>query len=224
MIKVIIIDDDKMIQHLHSLYVNKTESFEVMRSFENALDALEFLKKNPSLIDLIILDYYMPKMDGYEFISRLREEDIYTDVIAVTAANEIDTIKKFNSYGLFDYLIKPFDEERLISSLKNFKKYTYMIRANDELTQKDLDSLINNEVKDIKELPKGIQEKTLMKILDEIESIDDEEIDIDYLIKKCQLSIVSIRKYMDFLEENGKVKIELYFGKIGRPKHRYFKT
>jgi two-component system cell cycle response regulator len=70
--------------------------------------------------DLILLDYTMPVMDGFEVLARLRSDpDLKsTPVIMLTAEAGRDTVVKIAKLGVRDYLIKPFKEELLIERVK----------------------------------------------------------------------------------------------------------
>ena len=69
MYQVIIIEDDPMVASINKQYVELTPSFRVIKVFKSGIEALEYL--NDEDVDLIILDYYTPLMNGAEFIDRL---------------------------------------------------------------------------------------------------------------------------------------------------------
>ncbi|MGB7606688.1 MAG: response regulator, partial [Lutisporaceae bacterium] len=125
MIKVLIVDDDPMVAELNRRYVKSVPGFEVAAVLFNGEDALELLKSKR--IELLILDIYMPKLDGISLLEEMRKNLIKTDVILVTAAREANEIDKALKLGAVDYLIKPFDGERVKKSLNNYlKRYNLM--------------------------------------------------------------------------------------------------
>ena len=69
MYKVIIIEDDPMVASINKQYVELTSSFHVEATFKNGILALQYLQN--CTVDLIILDYYTPQMNGDEFIDQL---------------------------------------------------------------------------------------------------------------------------------------------------------
>lgn len=107
--RILIIEDDKILaktveQCLGSKY-----------DIDHAYDGEEgVLYAKQQIYDAIILDIMMPIMDGYEVLSKIRNEKIFTPVLILTAKDGInDKIKGFRS-GADDYLVKPFNREELI--------------------------------------------------------------------------------------------------------------
>jgi signal transduction histidine kinase/DNA-binding response OmpR family regulator len=85
----------------------------------NGLEALEVLKKEK--IDLIISDIMMPKMDGYQLLNRVKDNDDYRSipVLMLTAlTNEANKLKAL-TLGVDDYIIKPFSPKELMARIKN---------------------------------------------------------------------------------------------------------
>ena len=118
MYRTVIIEDDPVITQLNRQYVEKDSRFTVVQTFSAAHPALFWLRNN--LVDLIILDMYMPQMSGLELLRILRAEGVNADVIMVTSADDAATIESFIRLGVTDYLIKPFGYERFQLALKNF--------------------------------------------------------------------------------------------------------
>ena len=111
MYQVIIVEDDPMVAEIDKQYVEHNSKMAIAGIFQNGQEALDFVRTHP--VDLIMLDYYMPVMDGRTFLVKLRAEGILADVIMVTAASEARHVSELYSYGVSDYLIKPFDYNRL---------------------------------------------------------------------------------------------------------------
>ena len=68
--------------------------------------------------DLIILDYYIPRVDGKEFLRSLREEGIGVPVIVITVVSEVKSKLDFFRIGADDYITKPFHFEELLERVK----------------------------------------------------------------------------------------------------------
>ena len=79
MYRTVIIEDDPVITQLNRQYVEKDSRFTVVQTFSAAHPALFWLRNN--LVDLIILDMYMPQMSGLELLRILRAEGVNADVI-----------------------------------------------------------------------------------------------------------------------------------------------
>lgn len=89
----------------------------------NGAEALEIFKQEK--ISFIITDYMMPKMNGYDFISSLKNDNCNIPIIMLTAKADIATKLKVLQLGIDDYLTKPFNKKELLIRIQNsFKNYT----------------------------------------------------------------------------------------------------
>lgn len=139
MYRTVIVEDDPVITLLNRRYIEKDERFCVVQTFSAAHPALFWLRSNP--VDLIILDVYMPQMNGLELLRMLRAEGVDSDVIMVTSANDAETIEALMRLGVTDYLIKPFGLERFQLALDTFcnRKNAIHDSAQGAFTQNKLD-------------------------------------------------------------------------------------
>ena len=105
--RVLVCDDDPVILRL--LEVNlELEGFEVLTG-NNGAEGVEIaLREIP---DLVILDIMMPRMDGYEACRRIKEEAStqHIPVVFLSAKAQAADIEKGKSFGVAEYLTKPFD-------------------------------------------------------------------------------------------------------------------
>jgi len=76
---------------------------------ENGLDALEKIHDHPP--DLILMDIIMPKMDGYQLLERLKQDQSlrHIPVIMISALDEINSVVRCIDHGAIDYMVKPFN-------------------------------------------------------------------------------------------------------------------
>lgn len=217
--KVLIVDDDPMVAMINEQYVCKNKQFKVVGSCRNGQDALNFLEKNPA--DLVIMDVYMPDMDGVETLKNIRQKKIQTEVIMVTAANDVATLEDTMHLGVIDFLIKPFAYERFQIALEKFISNRNAFRESPVLNQSSVDSIITNAQKvSGKEYPKGIQEKTLGLIRDYFEK-NSGWLSGEIIAENVGLSSVTIRRYMNFLVGSGEVEESINYETGGRPSMLY---
>jgi len=115
--KVLIVDDSKAIREIEKKYLEEI-GFEVLEA-ENGKEALKVLEENPD-IKLILLDWHMPVMNGYEFLLKLRANPKWSDikVMMVTTENQQKSIIDAIMAGANEYLMKPFDKEMLEVKIK----------------------------------------------------------------------------------------------------------
>ena len=131
MIRTIAIDDEPLALQLVTSYVEKTPTLELAGTFDNPIDAMEFLDKNE--IDLIFLDIEMPDLSGLEFTRILTNKP----KIIFTTAYEKYALQGFKLDAI-DYLLKPFSYEEFYKAAEKAKKQIGYERANKK--DEDVDS------------------------------------------------------------------------------------
>lgn len=220
MIKVLIVDDDPMVAELNRRYVESVSGFEVAAVLFNGEDALKLLKSKR--IELLILDIYMPKLDGISLLEQMRKNLIKTDVILVTAAREANEIDKALKLGAVDYLIKPFDGERVRKSLNNYLKRYNLIHGKDTFNQEDIDKLTNmTKDSNENEIEKGIHKDTLRRVRMFMTNNKEHFLTSEEVAESMGLSKVTVRRYLEFLVANDTVETKIEYGSVGRPCYLY---
>ena len=131
--KALVIEDDKRLSYTICQCIK--DMFETETAY-NGEDGLDLASQN--IYDVIILDLMMPIMDGYSVLKVLREENILTPVLILTARDALsDKVKGLKS-GADDYLVKPFETEELLARLEvAVRRSTGAYREN-TVTFKDL--------------------------------------------------------------------------------------
>lgn len=115
--KALVVDDSKAIRQIERKYLEEL-GFYVLEA-ENGEEALQILKENSDL-DLILLDWHMPIMNGYEFLKKMRENFAYSHikVMMVTTENQQKSVIDAIMAGANEYLMKPFDKEMLETKIR----------------------------------------------------------------------------------------------------------
>lgn len=219
MYKVLIIEDDPMVAMINEQYINRNKKFHVIEKFRDGKSALTYLEDHEA--DLIILDVFMPVMDGFETLRQIRKKKISVDVIMVTAANDRADLEEAIHLGVVDYLVKPFSYDRFQIALEKFIAQNNALKDLGTLNQKNIDHIIENTRKKGEEIfPKGIQEKTLRMILDYLRE-SNQWLTGDSIAQKIGLTAVTVRRYMNYLAESGQVVGEMNYETGGRPCMKY---
>lgn len=220
MYKVLIVEDDPMVAMINEQYITKNKNFEVIGTCNNGNSALTFLEENH--VDLLVLDVYMPHTDGFELLRRIRNNKIIIDAIMVTAANDRESLEEALHLGIVDYLVKPFTFDRFQIALEKYLKQKHALKDLNTLNQTSIDHIMEHTQKNSEEFyPKGIQEKTLELILAHLKSNPDTWTTGDEIAKKIGLTGVTVRRYMNYLAQSGKVLSEINYETGGRPCMKY---
>lgn len=141
--KILIVDDDRLLQN--SLRNILSEKYDALVAGSGE-ECIRILEKNP--VDLVLLDIRLPGIDGIETLRLIRETDENTQVIMMTAYEDIKTVITAMKMGAHDYLVKPIDIdefeiiiEKALENLK-LKKEVEELRKK-YLKQFDIDNMVS---------------------------------------------------------------------------------
>lgn len=213
MYTVVIVEDDPIITQLNRRYAEKDGRFTVTQTFSSPRRALDWLTRHPA--DLVILDFYMPQMNGLKLLRAIRAAGVESDVIMITAANDAATVEALTRLGVVDYLVKPFAYERFRQALDAFCRRRSAMRGS--LDQSALDSLLHAAPPAPAALPKGMQAQTRERILACMRSAPDRACTCEEIAEAAGLSVVTVRRYLAYLAQQGQVAGDMNYGTGGRP-------
>lgn len=213
MYTVVIVEDDPMITELNRRYAERDGRFTVTQTFSQPRRALDWLRHNPA--DLVILDFYMPQMNGLELLRAIRSAGVEADVIMITAANDAATVEALTRLGVVDYLVKPFAYERFCAALDAFCRRRSAMRGS--LDQSALDNLLHTAPPGPATLPKGMQPQTQERVLACMRAAPDRAYTCEEIAVAAGLSVVTVRRYMGYLAQQGQVTGDMNYGTGGRP-------
>ena len=116
MARVLVVDDEKDVVELVKFLLER-DGHQVIEAY-NGREALE--RANAEHPDLIILDIWMPKKDGYQVIKELKADPgtARIPVIFLTASSLPQTLDKIKAAGGADYILKPYDPPVLMAKVK----------------------------------------------------------------------------------------------------------
>jgi response regulator of citrate/malate metabolism len=220
MIRTLVVDDDYRVADLHKEYLERVRGFTVAGTARSGMEALE--KLDLLRPDLILLDLYLPDLTGLEVLQRLRDGGrLDVDVIIITAARDVDSLRSAMRGGVVHYLIKPFRfgafEEKLTSYAAARERIDRLAQADQGEVDRIFSALrtARNEP-----LPKGLSDTTLELILDALRS-SALGLAATSVADITGVSRVTARRYLDHLCRLGKAELTLRYGGPGRPEHRY---
>jgi len=222
MIKVLVVEDDPMVAELNRRYIERIAGFSFCGMVSNGDEALEVLGKKQ--IDLVLLDIFMPGMNGLDLLSNIRKQNYNIDVIVVSAARDNQSVQAALRNGAVDYLIKPFEFERLQNALLTLKKRLQLIKKHSNVSQTDLDQQVFSGICHVDiELPKGLDRNTIKRVWDKILETTG-EFTAEEMANYVGLSPVSIRKYLKHFQNIDLLSTEISYGAVGRPVYKYHCT
>jgi DNA-binding response OmpR family regulator len=108
-ISILIAEDDIRLRQLYVEYL--ALFFNTVYEAKDGLEALQIYKeKSP---DIIISDINMPKLDGLQLIEKIRQKDMQTQVVILSAYADQETLLQAIKLNLFEYLVKPVESQQL---------------------------------------------------------------------------------------------------------------
>lgn len=218
-IKVIIIDDDPMVADINKKFTEAVDGFSVIGVANNGKKAIDLIHKLQP--DLIILDIYMPGVDGMEVLTLLRKEETDVDIILITAANDSEMISRVMRWGVIDYIIKPFKFDRYRNTLEAYRDFNSKITRQDRFSQLELDKFFSAKMaKANGYLPKNMHGLTLDSIINLLSSRP-EALSADEVANEVGISRVTARRYLDYLVMEGTLQMLLEYMPVGRLVHRF---
>lgn len=136
--KSLIVDDDKDIVELLSIYV-KNEGYEVEKAY-NGKEAITKINTNPD-IDLMILDVMMPQLDGMAVVRAVRKDSQIPILMLSAKTDDLDKIQGLVQ-GADDYVTKPFNPLEVMARVKSLLRRAQHEVKNNEPDQIEVGSLI----------------------------------------------------------------------------------
>jgi response regulator of citrate/malate metabolism len=219
-IRTLVVDDDYMSASIHSSYVERVPGFTTVGEAHTGAEALEKVRRLRP--ELVLLDIYLPDLSGLEVIRRLREPDEPpVDVIAVTAAKDVKTLRAAMQGGVVHYIVKPFLFETFRERLERYAALKQRLERLREPSQSDIDhlfSLLRAQGKS--GLPKGISAPTLGLVLEAVRGLG-EDASAAAVAEEAGISRGTARRYLEYLASLGSVELSLKYGATGRPEHMY---
>lgn len=223
-IRVVIIEDDLRISELHRRFTEKVPGFEVVGIANTLADAEEITRVLAP--DLVLLDLFFPEGNGLDLLRRLRAGAVSTDVILITAAREMSTLKEALQAGAYDYIVKPVFFPRFEEALKNYRDYHTGIHSGATLDQGVVDRLLRphpGKHVDHCETPKGIDPLTLRKVRRVFADDPEKTVSAEEVAEELGVSRTTARRYLEHLVSEGFLDADLLYGVIGRPERRYYR-
>ena len=216
--KILIVEDDPMVALINKRFLENMGFKNILGPVQTEEEIIKVLDKEN--IDLILLDVYLPKKNGIDILKSLRFKKYLTDVIMITAANSVEEVKRAFAYGVTDYLVKPFEFERFEEAINKYKQKNNLLNKREALSQQDID-VISKSLEEKIELPKGLNQKTLDRIMEFLKENQGKVWTLREIAYELKISNVTIKKYMDYLEDVKKVNVTLTSGNVGRPEYKY---
>lgn len=221
-IRTVVVDDDFRVASLHAAFVEQLPGFEVLGQAHSAAatyDAIARLRP-----DLLLLDLYLPDQHGLEVLRHLRAPGVAdVDVIVVTAANDVASVRAAMQGGALHYLLKPFDFGQLRDRLVAYQALRAQMRSEGSADQQRVDRLfaaLGTALGPGGDPGRETSPHTLQAVESLLASTADELSAVE-VAHRLGVSRATAQRYLTRLEALGRVVMSPRYGTAGRPEHRY---
>jgi two-component system CitB family response regulator len=219
-IDVLVVDDDFMVARIHRGYVERLDGFHVVGEVHTGGEVVEAVRRlRPHLV---LLDVYLPDRNGVDVLRDLRAEaDLTVDVVVVTAARDVETVRAALHGGVASYLVKPFTFATFAERLRRYAEARREMDREGELAQEDVDrvfAVVRRPGAVV--LPKGLSTATAALVVKALQA-EEGDLSAAETAERVGISRVSARRYLEHLCSTGQAQQGLRYGTSGRPEHRY---
>lgn len=223
---ILVVEDDFRIADIHRAFIEQSDGFYVVGMARNGSEAKALMALHAADIQLILLDAYLPDVEGLELLWAIRRDYVHVDIVMVTAAKEVETISEALRGGVFDYLIKPIEATRMNQMLARFRREREALANRAEMSQDELDHVLSRMTPSeptrtvSRTLPKGIDRLTLRRVVDAL-ACESDSLTAMQVARIMGASRSTARRYLEFLVAEQAVSAKLGYGDVGRPERRY---
>ena len=236
LIRTLVVDDDQEIAGVHSGFLLAHGGFAVVGVANSGGEALEKVRELKP--ELMLLDIHLPDMSGIEVLRAARNiPGDPVDIIAITAARELETVRAAMAGGVLHYLVKPFNSRVLMQRLDDYVRHRASIVAHSSvsagpLDQERIDRLLAAGPGKAApaappaftgSLPKGLSQPTLESVIGALRSSGTGS-SASEVAAQLGLARVSARRYLEYLVTKGNARIVPKYGAAGRPEKFYVWT
>ena len=205
MIRVLLVDDDRLILESLKILLELQEDLKVVETCKNGQEALDVLKEQD--VDVVLMDIRMPIMDGVQATKAIKELHRRMKIILLTTFKEDEDIKEAIGYGAEGYILKSQSSDSIIESIRSvfkgntvyqkevmtsltdsLKKMPEPLPMKVDLTPREMEILkgigegkSNREISRELFLGEGTVRNYITKLLDKLEMRDRTQLAIYYL-------------------------------------------
>jgi response regulator of citrate/malate metabolism len=222
-LQVLVVEDEPVAAEAHRAYVERTPGFRVVAVAGTGAAAWDALGRQR--VDLVLLDMNLPDTSGIELCRRLRASGRDVDVLAVTSARELTTVRAAVAHGVVGYLLKPFTQAALRDRLTAYLDYRAQLHAEGDVAGQDAVDRVLEAARPGRPapLPKGLGRETLDAVVTAVRNSTRAGggLSAAETGELIGASRITARRYLEHLADTGLVARSPRYGGTGRPELEY---
>lgn len=217
----LVVEDEAVVAEANAMYLQRL-GLSVAGVARSGREALRLLAGHPE-IDLVVLDMNLPDGHGLDLLRRIRAAGHRADVIAVTAARDVEVVRQAVAQGVVGYVIKPFTFGAFKIKVEQFLAYRDRLDAQQAaLGQADVDAMIATlrPALSSQSLPKGLTVELLGRVTTVLQR--GPAVSAGDVAEQIESSRVTARRYLEYLADVGLAERRTsHAGRAGRPQVHY---
>jgi CheY-like chemotaxis protein len=119
-VRILLVEDQLFIRSMTARMLSGIGFKEILQA-RDGQDALELLAKSGDPVDVILCDLKMPNMDGFAFVTALRDSALSTaeiPVVVLTASSDAEDVHRLRALGIAGYIVKPASIEMIVKRVR----------------------------------------------------------------------------------------------------------
>ncbi|MEJ5914325.1 response regulator [Pseudokineococcus sp. 1T1Z-3] len=221
---VLVVEDEPVAAAAHRMHVAALPGFRALAPASTAAEALLRLRGGEGAsVDLVLLDMHLPDRPGLDVVRALRAAGRWTDVLAVTSARELSTVRAATSLGVVGYLLKPFAGAALRDRLQQYASARGLLDGDGAaLSQAEVDRALSGHLVAAREEggrgAAGLSEETLAAVAGVLRETPSSAGEV---ATRLGMGRVTARRYLEHLVGTGAADRRPRYGGTGRPELEY---
>ena len=227
-IGVLVVEDEAVAARAHAKYIDRIDGYHTAGVAKNATQAMAALTGkifglDADGIDLVLLDMNLPDGHGLQVCRAIRGHRVDVDIIAVTAARDMQIVQEALSYGVAQYIIKPFTFPVFKSKLEAYSSFRNSLGGDSsegEVTQTEVDTAISAlRTHTVSATAKGVPAAVQTEVRSVLVSNPGQS--ATEMAEGLGVSRVTARRYLEAMADAGMLVRRPRYGSAGRPVLEY---
>jgi response regulator of citrate/malate metabolism len=220
MIETLVVDDDFRVARVHAAAVDRVPGFTCVGVAHNASEARQVIaERRPQFM---LLDIYLPDEDGLSLLRSLQADDEDPpDVLVITAAQDVETVRSAMRAGAVYYLVKPFGFTQLREQLEAYRRWHEQLDSATQADQATVDQLYRAlRTAPPPARPGRVLPPTMRSVLGCVRDAE-HPVSAAEVAGHLGISRPTAQRYLSELERRRAIELVLEYGSPGRPSHLY---
>jgi two-component system response regulator DctR len=171
-------------------------------------------------VDLVVVDYHLPDMDGLATVRRIRQRDVQLPILVLTVDESQALATRFLEEGATDFALKPIKAPDLISRINVHLRYSRQAAQRDSGERQHAAGERARQLAQTLPDISGVNRPTLFAVLEELVAVE-RPVTANDVATAIGCAYPTACRYLNFLESEGVCDVVIDYGGVGRPSKLY---